>query len=54
MAYVREHGRITNGDYQELVPEVSEETIRRDLADRVEKNLLIRIGAKKATYYILK
>ncbi len=54
LAFVREHGRITNGDYQELVPEVSEETIRRDLADLVEKNLLIRIGAKKATYYILK
>lgn len=54
MAFLRENGRIANGDYQQLVPEVSEETIRRDLADLVEKNLLIRIGAKKATYYILK
>ncbi|MFN8446011.1 MAG: ATP-binding protein [Caldilineaceae bacterium] len=54
MAFVRDKGRITNGDYQDLVPDVSEETIRRDLADLVEKNLLIRIGAKKATYYILK
>ena len=54
MAFVRDNGRITNGDYQQLVQDVSEETIRRDLADLVEKNLLIRIGAKKATYYILK
>ncbi len=54
IAYVQTHGRITNSDFQELIPDVSPETIRRDLADLVEKNLLIRIGAKRATYYILK
>ena len=54
MAYVQEHGRITNSDYQALIPAVSAETIRRDLADLVEKNLLLRIGEKRATYYILK
>jgi ATP-dependent DNA helicase RecG len=54
MAYVQTHGRITNSDYQALVPDVSAETIRRDLADLVEKNLLLRIGEKRATYYILK
>jgi ATP-dependent DNA helicase RecG len=37
-----------------LAPDVSAETIRRDLADLVEKNLLLRIGEKRATYYILK
>jgi len=54
LAWVRTKGRITNSDFQELVPEVSPETIRRDLADLVEKNLLLRIGEKRATYYILK
>jgi ATP-dependent DNA helicase RecG len=54
LAYVQTHGRITNSEFQELVPDVSAETIRRDLADLVDRNLLIRIGAKKATYYILK
>jgi ATP-dependent DNA helicase RecG len=54
MAFVRQQGRITNSDLQELCPAVSAETLRRDLADLVERNLLIRIGAKKATYYILK
>lgn len=54
LAFVQAHGRITNSDYQALVPEVSPETIRRDLADLVEKNLLLRIGEKRATYYILK
>jgi len=33
---------------------VSEETIRRDLADLVEKDVLIKMGDKKGTYYILK
>ena len=54
LVYIQAHGRITNSDYQQLVPDVSPETIRRDLADLVEKNLLLRIGEKRATYYILK
>ena len=52
--FIKQHGRITNSDYQALAPDVSAETIRRDLADLVEKNLLLRIGEKRATYYILK
>ncbi len=54
LAFVQENGRITNSDYQQLVPDVSAETIRRDLSDLVEQNVLIRIGSKRATYYILK
>lgn len=54
LTHLHEHGRITNSDYQSFSPDVSAETIRRDLADLVDKNLLIRIGSKRATYYILK
>ena len=54
LAYIGEHGRITNSEYQALSPDVSAETLRRDLVDLVEKNLLLRIGEKRATYYILK
>ncbi len=54
LAYLAEQGRITNREYQDLCPDVSAETIRRDLADLVAKNLLLRIGDKRATYYILK
>lgn len=54
LAFVQTNGRITNSDFQLLAPDVSPETIRRDLADLVEKNLLLKIGAKRATYYILK
>lgn len=54
LTYIRQHGKITNSEYQALVPDVSAETIRRDLSDLVDKNRLIRIGSKRATYYILK
>jgi len=49
-----QNGRVTNRDLQEFAPDVSAETIRRDLADLVDKNLLLKIGEKRATYYILK
>jgi ATP-dependent DNA helicase RecG len=54
LAYLLEKGRITNREYQELCPDVSSETIRRDLADLVNKNVLLKIGRKRATYYIFK
>ncbi|NTU80871.1 MAG: transcriptional regulator [Chloroflexales bacterium] len=46
--------RITNRDLQERYAEVSPETIRRDLADQVERGLLLKVGDKRATYYIVK
>ena len=54
LAYLVENERITNREYQDLCPDVSPETLRRDLADLVSKNLLLKIGEKRATYYILK
>lgn len=54
LAYVREHGHIASRDYQELCPHVTPETLRLDLADMVHRGILLRIGAKKGTYYILK
>lgn len=52
--FVRENGSITNREYQRLCPDVSGETLRLDLVDLVERGLLLKIGAKKGTYYILK
>jgi ATP-dependent DNA helicase RecG len=46
--------RLTNHQYQCLCPSVHAETLRRDLADLVKRGLIIKIGDKKATYYILK
>ncbi len=54
LAFLLSHGRITSSDYQSLCPDVHAETLRRDLADMVSRGALIKVGDKKATYYILK
>jgi ATP-dependent DNA helicase RecG len=54
LAYLSEHGTITNREYRELYPDVTDETVRRDLADLVDRDLIIKVGDKRATYYILK
>ena len=54
LKYVEERGRITNREYRVLFPEVSQETVRLDLADMVSKGLLLRIGDKKGTFYMIK
>ena len=54
LTHVRELGRIANREYRQLCPDVSPETLRLDLADLVSKGALLKIGAKRGTYYILK
>jgi len=54
ITYVRDRGSITNREYQNLCPHVSSETIRLDLVDLVERGLMLKIGSKKGTYYIMK
>jgi len=54
LAYVQEHDRITNREYRTFCPDVSAETLRLDLADLVEQGILLKIGERKGTYYILK
>jgi ATP-dependent DNA helicase RecG len=54
LGFLAQNKRITNSDYQELCPDVSPETLRRDFADLVQRNVLIKMGTKRATYYILK
>ncbi len=54
LTYLRERGQITSREYQQLCPAVSAETLRLDLVDLVDRGVLMRIGAKKGTYYILK
>jgi ATP-dependent DNA helicase RecG len=54
LAYAQAEGRITNREYRELCPDVSSETLRLDLADLVDKGILLKVGSKRGTYYILK
>ncbi len=52
--FVQREGTITNRDYRELCPHVGAETLRLDLADLVSKGVLLKIGDKRGTRYILK
>jgi ATP-dependent DNA helicase RecG len=54
LAYLAERGTITNREFRELIPELSDETVRRLLADHVDQGIIKKIGERKATYYILK
>lgn len=54
LGYIARHRRITNRDYQDLCPDMHSETLRRDLVDLVNRGILIKVGDKRATYYILK
>jgi ATP-dependent DNA helicase RecG len=54
IAYVNENGSISNREYRSICPGVSSETLRLDLLDLVERGLLLKIGSKKGTHYILK
>jgi ATP-dependent DNA helicase RecG len=54
LAHLALHRRISNSTYRELCPDVHPETLRRDLAEMVSMGILLKIGDKRATYYILK
>lgn len=54
LRFLATHEQITNRDYQGLCPEVTPETLRLDLRDLVEKGILLKIGAKRGTYYVRK
>jgi len=52
--YVKEQGRISNQEYQELVG-VSKRTASRDLDNLVQRDMLERVGETgKGTHYVLK
>ena len=52
--YIERYGEIGMGNVRELLSDVSDDTILRDLRDLVTKNLLIKKGSTKGTKYYLK
>ena len=51
--YLKEHKSIKSGDLQKLFPEVSQETIRKDLKDLTNRGITKKTGSKRGTEYIL-
>ncbi len=54
MEYIKKIGKITNKNYREMFPEISNETARLDLNTMVKKRLLNKRGEKKGVYYTLR
>lgn len=52
--YLQRNGAITNREYRDLCPHVGAESLRLDLADLVDKGVILKIGDKRGTRYILK
>ena len=53
ISFVKEKGRITNKDYQEINT-TSDRTALRDLENLIELNIFMKEGVKKGTLYKLK
>jgi Fic family protein len=51
---LQEQGKITSGDAQEMLPNVSVDTILRDLKDLIEKGVVKKHGITKGVTYSLK
>lgn len=52
--YLEEFGQITNRDWRNLLPMVSDDTVLRDLKDLLKKKLIRKKGSTKAAIYLLK
>ena len=52
--FMRDNGRITSRDYQDLCPNVSPETLRLDMVDLTDRGVVMKVGMKRGTYYIMR
>jgi Fic family protein len=52
--FMQEHGHIRNQDWQELFPDVSDDTVLRDLNDLKDKDIVKKEGRTKAARYVLR
>ncbi|MCK4433731.1 MAG: hypothetical protein KAV48_07330 [Methanomicrobia archaeon] len=51
LEYAKKYGKITNREYRNLFPRITDKTVYRDLQDMVKKGLIKPIGIKKGRYY---
>jgi len=49
--YIKEHGRITNREYQILCPMITRETLRKDLNDLITKKIIVKRGFRRGVFY---
>ncbi len=54
LTYLLDHQPITNRDYRDLCPNVSERTVRHDFAHLLGKDTLLNIGDRRGSFHIFK
>jgi ATP-dependent DNA helicase RecG len=52
--YLIKHGKITNREYRQLNPNVTDRTALNDFNELIKKNILLAKGEKKYRYYVLR
>jgi ATP-dependent DNA helicase RecG len=51
--YIRKNNSITNRELRKLFPDLTRETLRKDLNDLVNKRILVKKGEKRGSFYEL-
>ncbi|MEK7070905.1 MAG: DeoR family transcriptional regulator, partial [Patescibacteria group bacterium] len=51
--YIQDIGYLQNQSFSSLFPDVSEDTVLRDIKDLVSNNLIKKVGSTKAARYIM-
>ncbi len=51
--YIQEIGYLQNQSFSTLFPDISEDTVLRDLQDLIKKNLMKKVGSTKAARYVI-
>ena len=51
--YIQDIGYVQNKAFSSLFPDLSEDSILRDIKDLIEKNLVKKIGKTKSARYVL-
>lgn len=53
MEYIQEIGYLQNQSFSTIFPDVSEDTVLRDVQDLIKKGIIKKIGSTKAARYVL-
>lgn len=53
LSYIEEHGKIVNKDWRLLFPQVSDDTILRDIKYLLTRSVVVKMGSTKSAVYVL-
>ena len=53
LEYLKKYGKITNKEYRNMFPGITDRTVLNDLTDLVKKGILNKTGKTKGAYYAL-